>query len=113
MPGVRRAYVWLLGHKPQWKPLDTLRRAVTDDDPIVRARAAEALARLGEPTSAEQIRGLLDDPDPRVRATAAIALGRLAGHQARSWIMTITVDPHPAVRSAATAALQRVEHSLD
>jgi len=81
---VRRAYIWLLGHKPQWKPLDLLQRAVTDDDPIVRARAAEALARLGEPTSAEQISALLDDPDPRVQATAATALSRLRDHQAHA-----------------------------
>ena len=110
---VRRAYIWLLGHKPEWHPIDTLQRAVTDIDPIMRARAAEALARLGEPTSAEQIRGLLDDPDPRVRATVATALSRLAGHQARNELVAFTSDPHPAVRAAVTAALKRIEKSHD
>jgi HEAT repeat protein len=108
---VRRAYVWLLGYKPQWKPADELKRAVADDDPIVRARAAEALARLGEPAIPEQIRRLLDDPDPRVRATAATALGRLDGHQGRSWLVAHTTDPHPKVRAAVTAALHRIEQS--
>ncbi|GHJ44264.1 hypothetical protein Cs7R123_16060 [Catellatospora sp. TT07R-123] len=74
---VRRAYVWLLGHKPEWKPDYQLKTAAADDDPIMRARAAEAFGRLGDPAAAEQVRPLLADPDPRVRAAAATALRAL------------------------------------
>ncbi|MBV1849270.1 HEAT repeat domain-containing protein [Catellatospora tritici] len=75
---VRRAYVWLLGHKPEWKPEYQLKTATADDDAIMRARAAEAFGRLGDPAGAEHVRPLLDDPDPRVRDAAATALRRLA-----------------------------------
>jgi HEAT repeat protein len=58
---------WVLGHKPEWRPHDELRRALTDDDPQVRANAIRALARLGDATPAA---ALENDPDPRVRAAA-------------------------------------------
>ncbi|MCP2322963.1 HEAT repeat protein [Hamadaea flava] len=74
---VRRAYIWLLGHKPEWHRASILRSALTDEDALIRARAAEALARLGDAAELEQIRALLTDPDHRVRATAATALRRL------------------------------------
>lgn len=73
---VKRAYIWLLGFKPQWRSIDTLRRALEDTDPIVRARAVEALARLGEITSTPAIHELLNDPDHRVRAAASAVLQR-------------------------------------
>jgi HEAT repeat protein len=104
---VRRAYIWLLGHKPEWKPQYTLTQAIADDDPIVRARAAEALARLGEPSVAPQIRVLLDDLDPRVRATAVIALGHLGHDQTLDWLDVRQQDPHPSVRSAVAEVLRR------
>ncbi len=75
---VKRAYIWLLGFKPQWQPAGTLRQGLDDTDPIVRARAVQALARLGDTASTPTIRGLLTDPDRRVRAAAATAL-RTAG----------------------------------
>jgi HEAT repeat protein len=77
-PHVSRAYVWLLGHKPDWKPHYQLRRMINDDDPGVRANTATALARLGDRADAKAIRALLDDPDPRVRAAAAEASRRLS-----------------------------------
>jgi HEAT repeat protein len=71
---VKRAYIWLLGFKPQWQPADMLRRALEDADAIVRARAVEGLARLGETANEPTVRGLLNDPDHRVRAAATTAL---------------------------------------
>ncbi|MEU8663261.1 HEAT repeat domain-containing protein, partial [Actinoplanes philippinensis] len=73
---VRRAYVWLLGHKPAWKPGDDLLRALTNEDHLVRANAATSLARLGNRSAAEPVGALLDDPDPRVRAAAGPAARR-------------------------------------
>jgi HEAT repeat protein len=105
---VRRAYMWLLGHKPAWNPQYALLRALSDGDPLVRARAAEALARLRDHLTAPQIRVLLDDPDPRVRAAAATALATLGNEQTLHWLDSRQEDPHPSVRSAITAALRRV-----
>ncbi|HWO61680.1 MAG TPA: HEAT repeat domain-containing protein [Umezawaea sp.] len=76
-PRVRRAYTWLLGHKPEWQPEDRLSTDTGAADPLVRARAAEAFGRLGDPAGADHVRALLTDPDPRVRATATAALRRL------------------------------------
>jgi HEAT repeat protein len=66
-PSVRLAYLWLLGQRPEWEPTSRLRRWLTHDDPLVRARAAESLYRLGGATAEEHLRPLLDDPDRRVR----------------------------------------------
>ena len=75
---VRRAYMWLLGHKPQWSPRHHLVHGLHDEDAGVRVRAAEALAHLGDPATVERIQPLLGDPDARVRRAAAAALQRLA-----------------------------------
>jgi peptidylprolyl isomerase len=49
-----------------------------DDDPVVRARAAFALASVQEPAAVTELFPLLRDPDPAVRADAAFALGQIA-----------------------------------
>lgn len=81
-PRIQRAYIWLLGHKPHWHNEHELKAATGATDPMVRARAAEAYARLGDPANTEQVRALLTDPDPRVRANAATAIDRLDKAQA-------------------------------
>ncbi|WP_433789272.1 HEAT repeat domain-containing protein [Actinoplanes sp. CA-252034] len=52
-------------------------KALADDDPLCRAHAATALARLGDRAAAKPVRALRDDPDPRVRAAAGTASQRL------------------------------------
>lgn len=77
---LERAYLWLLGHKPEWADWSRDRRladGTTHADPIVRAHAATAYARLRHPDGPDHVRPLLDDPDPRVRSTARAALNRL------------------------------------
>lgn len=103
---IQRAYIWLLGHKPNWHTKHQLEAAIRASDPIVRARAAEAYARLGDPANAELVKGLLTDPDPRVRANAATATGHLDQASAVNWLRESLSDPHPDVRSAAAAALR-------
>jgi HEAT repeat protein len=108
---IRRAYLWLLGLKPQWNRGHYVTGALSDEDPISPARAIAALARLGDPANTEHIRPLLDDPDPRVRANPATAIGRLGGEHAREWLDAHPADPHRDVRSAVAAAHRRLDLS--
>ena len=54
-----------------------LRRAARHPDPLVRARAAAAVGRIGDLTGTPILVGLLADADTAVRAEAAFALGQL------------------------------------
>lgn len=54
-----------------------LRLLADDDNPEYRARAALALARVGDPTSLSRLAVMTSDSEPQVRAMAAFALGRL------------------------------------
>ncbi|SFR29549.1 HEAT repeat-containing protein [Lentzea waywayandensis] len=76
-PRVKRAYMWLIGHKPDWNRTGLIAE-VTATDALVRARVAEALGRLRDPSGAMYVRLLVADPDPRVRSVARAALRRLA-----------------------------------
>jgi HEAT repeat protein len=107
-PSVRRAQLWLLARRPEWRADHLLSKALTDPDPVVRARAAQASAGRADPASAERIRPLLDDPDPRVRAATVTGLGQLGGIPARDWLVQRRSDPHPQVRAAVEAALRRL-----
>ncbi len=53
-----------------------LRVALDDPDPVLRARAALALASVQDTASRGALHDRLADPDPRVRANAAFALGQ-------------------------------------
>ncbi len=54
-----------------------LEQVAADEDPVRRARAALALARIGDPTSLSSLAAMTNDADSRVRSMAAFALGRL------------------------------------
>ena len=69
VPRVQRAYMWVLGHKPEWSRRH-LAGGTGYDDAMVRVRAVEAFGRLRDPAGAEHVRPLLADPDPRVRSAA-------------------------------------------
>ncbi|MGI5507121.1 HEAT repeat domain-containing protein [Lentzea sp. CA-135723] len=72
-PRVRRAYMWLLGHKPEWH-LRSLLDGTRDGDAMVRTRAVQALGRRRDPEGAMHLRLALADPDPRVSSAAKAAL---------------------------------------
>jgi HEAT repeat protein len=80
--------------------------ALADPDDDVRARAADALARVGGP-AVWPLRRALADPRPQVRRGAATALGRNPGDPERSAaaLAPLLSDPEPAVRLAALSAL--------
>ncbi|MEV6107890.1 HEAT repeat domain-containing protein [Streptomyces sp. NPDC051940] len=109
---VRRATAWVLGRTgaPEYATVPGLTRLLADDDPGVRARAAESLGRVEGARAAPQLReALATDPSHRVRARAATALGRLAGRGTRGALREAARrDPVACVRDAAHAALRRL-----
>ncbi len=82
-----------------------------DPDGRVRARAALALGRLGDPEASSALVPLLDDPSAYVRATAAFALGILEGAPSPDATARLTEalrDEEPLVRGRAAEALARL-----
>ncbi len=77
-------------------------------DPAVRARAALALGRIGDPRSDPLIQALLEDEDSGVRGEAAFAAG-LAGDPALEPALRRRLDDDdPQVRGLAVQALLRL-----
>lgn len=87
-----------------------LQRFLDDNDPVVRARALLALARIGNNAALPQITDALSDPkgDDGVRAMAAFALGVFASPDSIDALtQAISRGPSP-VAAAATEALGRI-----
>ncbi|HYG60038.1 MAG TPA: HEAT repeat domain-containing protein [Symbiobacteriaceae bacterium] len=81
---------------------------VSDQDPIIRTRAAAALGRLNGMTAIMALeRAARQDASPIVRVTAVNALGRLGGPVAQTVLMGATQDPDIGVRITAMRSLAR------
>ncbi len=81
-----------------------------DPEPLARARAALALARIGSPDAPSLLTPLLDDPSAYVRRTAAFSLG-IAGEELPpdtvSRLTKALSDDDEGVRGRAAEALAR------
>jgi len=95
-----------------------LRQLADHDDPGYRARAALALARVGDPTTLSRLSAMTGDGDLQVRAMAAFALGRLdyelmvSAHALRTRALEILLpllDDDPAVAEQAAWAIGLVD----
>lgn len=83
---------------------------LADADPLVRARAVEALSKLERSDLHERLLGALDDSDPRVRLEAAQGVSRWptsAGIADQRLIRHLELDPDERVRTYALFALDR------
>lgn len=82
--------------------------ALTDKDSLLRAKACEALGRLGQEAAAAELMTCLKDPVPGVREKAAEALGRLKVRAAEEALRAMAGDLAEAisVREAAREALR-------
>jgi tetratricopeptide (TPR) repeat protein/HEAT repeat protein len=76
-----------------------LERALDDPNPLVRAAAADALART--PRSTAALVAAADDPTAGVRAAVARALQGRPGAQTRAALDRLARDPSPLVRREA------------
>jgi len=79
-----------------------------DEDPKVRAAAAEALGHRTDDDAADAVIALLDDPAWFVRAHAARAAGHVAGARAADPICSLLGEPRSWVRAAAKDALREI-----
>ena len=87
--------------------LDALLAALAGpDEEGVRWRAAEGLARLGEPAVAG-LAALAEDSDPDVRWKAIVALGEIGDPRAAPALRDRLADPDRFVRGRAVSALAR------
>jgi HEAT repeat protein len=106
-PEVRQAALRLLGSTPDRAPwiVEELERRCQDTLPDVRAAAARALGRRGQPTASETLDFLLDDPVWFVQVQAARALGRLGSTASVCRLASLLASEEWWVRQAAKDAL--------
>ena len=83
----------------------TLVTALADPNPFVRTEAADALGDLRDPTAVPALIVALEDETASVRSHAAYALGDIGDLEAVGPLTTLLSDPAPAVRRIATYAL--------
>lgn len=85
----------LLGRLGDLRALPTLRKALADNDPVVAAEAAVALARLGDDSVASIARAWLTSPrsSPSTREAAAEALVLIRAPDAPRAIAILIADP--------------------
>ena len=97
--------------RPWWRnlkgPIATLLADLNDPKPMVRRRAAEALARLGDKRAASALAACARDSSWEVRRACINALDRLGGDAVLKPLHRAGRDGHPVVRLAAAEAIAR------
>ncbi|MFN3431638.1 MAG: HEAT repeat domain-containing protein [Candidatus Sericytochromatia bacterium] len=98
-------------NRPWWRslkgPIAVLLTDLADPTPMVRRRAAEALARLGDRRAASALAICARDPAWEVRKACVKALDRLGGDGALKALHRAGRDGHAVVRLAAAEAIGR------
>jgi putative heme-binding domain-containing protein len=105
-PEIRGQAAWLSGIRGKGAAASLLLVLIDDEDPFVRRRAAEALARIAAPEAIAPLMVHLSDPVRLVRYTAMTAL---AHHPTSTWFQRIgsAGDPQAVLRGLAAAVLRR------
>lgn len=84
---------------------DTVVGLLQDEDPSVRAAAAEKLGTCGH-RALPALRNPEHDPEPKVREAVVTAYGAIGASGAIEWLVEVArKDPDRTVREAAAAAL--------
>lgn len=99
----RRAAILPLVHTTQAVP--TVRALLRDEDPEVRARACEALARLGDTASVPSFFAALGDPSARVAHAAVSAILTLGTSETEALALAAVSSHHPGIRRHALRLL--------
>ena len=102
---LRAHVVWLLGVNGYKEGKDTLRKALGDDDPLVRRRACEALIRAGIEPPVTAIGPLLADKDRFVRTAARLVLQRI---DPKKWVPRLWQAEHKGLVRESIIALCKI-----
>lgn len=98
-------------NRPWWRslkgPIAVLLTDLADPTPMVRRRAAEALARLGDRRAVSALAICARDPAWEVRKACVKALDRLGGDGILKALHRAGRDGHAVVRLAAAEAIAR------
>lgn len=86
-------------------------RLESDSDEWVRARCAEALGAIGNPTTLPALADACADDSVDVRLAAVGALSRIGGAEARRTLAELRDDPNLLVRGAVDDALRKLGES--
>jgi HEAT repeat protein/beta-lactamase regulating signal transducer with metallopeptidase domain len=103
-----------VSHRP---PVDSavviaLIARLKDEDPGVRAAAAEALGKLEDPRAVPGLLGILNDREVRVRSAAAQSLGKFHDSRAINGLAALLRDSSADVRKEALNALSEYESGV-
>lgn len=116
-PLVREMSAWWLRRRPFGFAAvfrDIRRVLASDESPVRRARAAEALGEFMDPHGVSHLRAaLLGDADARVRAAAVRGLGRINAPAGNLAIVEAFADSDPSVREAAVGQVLYVNQFRD
>ena len=78
-----------------------VRELLSDEDPEVRARACEALARIGDTSSVKDLFGALADPSPRVTHAATSAILAIGSTETEKYALEAARATRPTIRRHA------------
>lgn len=107
---IQLGVTWTLGKCGDVRGIPFLAQYLRDPNPVLRASAAGALAKIDDRDARDALLTAADDPNGRVRAAVANALGRAPAGDERviSVLARATRDPDPFVRNRALVSLARV-----
>lgn len=106
---LRRGIIRVLGSIGDSQAVpDLLTYLHSDPASQVRAEAAHALGRIGNPTAAEALLNELNSPAPNIRASAVTALGDLKYISAQESLKHLSNDTNLNVRRAVACALHKI-----
>ncbi len=90
------------------KGIQIIEQALSDEDPQIRANAAEVVADTRQTTLMPRVRLLLRDDFVPVRFTAAVTIGSTGFSGARNDVAKLLNDPDENVRIAAAYAMYKL-----
>jgi peptidyl-prolyl cis-trans isomerase B (cyclophilin B) len=86
---------------------EALEPLLSDREPLIRARCAEILGRIGDPSGVGYLASLIDDADNTVAATAVYSLGLIGGAEALEPLRRCLAEKGASLKQYALEALGR------